>query len=538
MAAVLHRVMRAARALGLVRHSVRTRLALWHTGALAVTLLAFLAFGYVYLDRTTRLHGDAILTEMLDAFTKSWATERDELPDASLVASASDAMQDARYRDRRLLLYSSDGRLLVASDSTPLTPDAGISELRNASTSAVAASIAAASGGRPAFVTIGSDDALIRGVARAVTVSGSTFIVLALRDLRADDAVTETFLNWVTVTLPIALALSAVGGYLIARRTLRPIVAMAHDSEQISARSLNARISVSNPHDELGQLASVLNRLLGRLEVSFDQQRQFMADASHELRSPVAVLYAAADVALSKESRSPAELRHALTIVRGEGRRLTRIVEDLFLLARTDTGQQPLRHEVLYFEELLHDVASAARTLGAPRGVTVSWEGSDESPFVGDSLLLTRVVMNLVDNAIRHTPDGGRILLALRVVGGDATEACEPSESHLPCYQIVVQDNGPGIPEAMQSRIFERFVRADSSRPRVSSTGSAGESAGAGLGLSIARWIAEAHGGTLTLKHSGAGGTCFVLELPMAPQIPKDETADLHIEHTVKTDDA
>ena len=512
MPALIDRVVHAGQMLGIERHSVRMRLALWHTGTLALMLLAFLAFGYLYLDRTTRQQGDAILSEMLDAFTKSWAAERAELPDASHIATASDAMQDARYRDRRLLLYSADGRLLVASDSSPLTPDVGIAGLRNSSTSAVAASVASAIGGHTSFVTIGTDDALVRGVARAVAVSGSTFVVLALRDLRADAAVTETFLNWVTVTLPIALAVSAVGGYLIARRTLRPIVAMAHDSEQISAGSLNARLSVPNPRDELGQLAGVLNRLLGRLEVSFDQQRQFMADASHELRSPVTVLYAAADVALSRESRSQDELRHALTIVRGEGRRLTRIVEDLFLLARTDTGQQPLRREVLYLEELLHDVATAARTLGAPRGITVAWEGGEESRFIGDSLLLTRVVMNLVDNAIRHTPDGGAISLSLRVVCGGTTSGSESRESQSARYQIAVDDTGPGIPEEMQSRIFERFVRADLSRPRLATSGSTG----AGLGLSIARWIAEEHGGTLSLKRSGPGGTSFVLELPMA----------------------
>jgi len=155
------------------------------------------------------------------------------------------------------------------------------------------------------FTTMGGDDAHVRRAVQRITRADGTFTLVALRDLHDDDAATESFLNWVFIAGPIALAFSAIGGYLIARKTLRPIVEMARASEQISARSLDARLGIENPHDELGQLAGVLNRLLGRLEISFDRQRQLMADASHELRSPVAVLYAGADIALAQEAARP-----------------------------------------------------------------------------------------------------------------------------------------------------------------------------------------------------------------------------------------
>lgn len=494
------RVRHTMRSVGVVRQSVRVRLALWHTAALALVLFASLSFGYVYLDRTTREHGDKILADMLSAFVISWAAERVELPDASRVEAAVDAMQESRYRDRRLLLFSADGRLLLASDSTPLTPASRVQDWQRLQTLAGAAGVSAAKALAPTFTTIGGDDAHVRSAAYRITLADGAFTVVALRDLHDDDAVTESFLNWVMTVGPIALAFSAIGGYLIARQTLRPVVEMARASEQISARSLDARLDIDNPHDELGQLAGVLNRLLGRLEVSFDQQRQFMADASHELRSPVAVLYAAADIALAHEARPTDELRLALSVIRGEGKRMTRIVDDLFLLARTDTGQQPLHRRLMYLEEVLHEVSAAARLLALPRGIVIVCRENEESPFVGDALLLTRVVMNLLDNAIRHTPAGGVIHVWLLHTVDDADA---------PRYQIVVEDTGSGISAELQPRIFERFVRADVARTRDASTG-----IGAGLGLSIARWIAEAHRGSLTLRQSSTAGSSFVLELP------------------------
>ncbi len=201
-------------------------------------------------------------------------------------------------------------------------------------------------------------------------------------------------------------------------------------------------------------------------------------------------------------ARQSVRLRLALTVVRGEGKRLARIGDHLFLLARTETGQQPLRRQMMYLEELVQDVAAAARTLGAPRGIAIMCGDHGEAPFMGDTLLLTRVVMNLLDNAIRHTPGGGAVQVSL-LRRGDSADA--------PRYQLVVEDTGSGLPVELQPRIFERFVRANVARTRDATTG-----VGAGLGLSIARWIAEEHGGTLTLRHSSTAGSSFVLELPAA----------------------
>ena len=491
------------------RHSVRLRLALWHTGALALLLAAFAAGSYVYLMHTTRQRVDRSLAETARLFIQSWADEFAEQPRIIPAAAAQDAMHAVRYRDRRVVVYDYAGRLIALSDSAPLTPLFHPATLQMAAASPVRDVVAQARPGAPAITVLGEGDDLVRAYAAAARFGERRFTVVVLRELRIEQEIGETFLGWAFAAIPLALVLSGVGGYLLARASLGPVVTMARQAEQIGASSLHARLAVPNPHDELGQLAGVLNRLLTRLEGSFDQQRQFMADASHELRTPVAIVRSAADVALGSDSPTTDELRRTLQVVSGEGRRLTRIVDDLFLLARADAGQLSLRLENLYLEEVLTDTVRAARALAAPHGITMEYEPAEESPLHGDSSLLVRLLMNLVENAIKHTPRGGHVRLALGVVRDPvrADGAAAPG----PWYRIAVEDTGIGVPDGVRETLFERFVRADSERGHDvrSVTG------GAGLGLAIARWIAEAHGGRVVLEATGPTGSRFVAWLPV-----------------------
>ncbi|HEV7838572.1 MAG TPA: HAMP domain-containing sensor histidine kinase, partial [Gemmatimonadaceae bacterium] len=205
--------------------------------------------------------------------------------------------------------------------------------------------------------------------------------------------------------------------------------------------------------------------------------------------------------ALAREDRDAGELREALDVVRGEGSRLGRLVDDLLLLSRADAGELPTRREQLYLEELLQDSARAARGLAATRGVTLVSPPAEESPFVGDAHMLRRLLMILLDNAIKYTPRGGEVRLSL-----DRDEKTKR-------YRIIVEDTGPGVPAWARERIFERFFRADESRTRTSE--GAGSVASAGLGLAIARLTAQAHGGTVDLDATGPKGSRFVVTLPM-----------------------
>jgi two-component system OmpR family sensor kinase len=253
---------------------------------------------------------------------------------------------------------------------------------------------------------------------------------------------------------------------------------------------------VVNERSELGRLALTFNELLARLDVSFEQQRRFMADASHELRTPVAIVRGESEVALSQESRSPEEYRESLAILHEEGRRLTRIVEDLFTLARADAGQYGLDPASFYLDETAAECVRAVRSLAARRGVALRHEdGGGEMPMRGDEGLVRRMLLNLLDNAIKYTPAGGEVRVELAREG----EA----------YAIRITDTGVGVPEEARPHIFERFYRADKARSR-----NGGAGGGAGLGLSIASWIAEAHGGRVTLERSGRGGSTFLVSLP------------------------
>jgi signal transduction histidine kinase len=271
---------------------------------------------------------------------------------------------------------------------------------------------------------------------------------------------------------------------------------MSSQAGRIGAANLHERLAIENEKDELGHLARSFNGLLNRLAESFDRQRRFMADASHELRTPVAILRGESEVALSQQQRSAEEYRESLGVLHHEAERLTRIVEDLFTLTRADAGQYPLEARDLYLDELIAECVHSARTLAQAKKISLTFDEAPESPIRADESLLRRMLLNLLDNAIKYTPDFGRI-----------TVACRPSGQE---YAVSIADTGIGIPAELRPRIFERFFRADKARSRSESDGG-----GAGLGLAISRWIAEAHRGRLELTCSDSTGSTFTAYLPV-----------------------
>jgi heavy metal sensor kinase len=296
--------------------------------------------------------------------------------------------------------------------------------------------------------------------------------------------------------IPIAVLLASAGGYFLARKSLAPVVAMSSQAGRIGAANLHERLAVQNERDELGHLAQSFNNLLDRLSQSFERQRRFMADASHELRTPVAILRGESEVALSQQTRSLEEYRESLSVLHQEAERLTHIVEDLFTLTRADAGQYPLQPRDFYLDELIAECVHSARTLAQAKDISLIFEATCESPIHADESLLRRMILNLLDNAIKYMPPGGRVTVSCRRIGDE--------------YALSIADTGSGIPAELQPRIFERFFRVDKARSRSDSDG------GAGLGLSISRWIAEAHQGRLELTRSDSAGSIFTAYLPAA----------------------
>jgi signal transduction histidine kinase len=243
---------------------------------------------------------------------------------------------------------------------------------------------------------------------------------------------------------------------------------------------------------ELGQLARSFNGLVARLRTALSTQRQFMADASHELRTPVSVIRSAAEITLSRPSRMESEYRDALGIAGDEARRLGALVDDMLVLARADGGGYTLRLADFYLNDVLTGCIRALEVVARERGVTIAAARLPDSPLRGDEDLIRRMLLNVLQNAVQHTADGTTVDVGLEQAGA--------------AFVVRIRDHGCGIAETHRARIFDRFVQLDESR----------RGAGTGLGLPIARWIAEAHGGRLDLEASGAGGSTFAIVLPAA----------------------
>jgi heavy metal sensor kinase len=336
-------------------------------------------------------------------------------------------------------------------------------------------------------------------------VRGDAWSLVVLRSLHPQRELLEQIRLTFAWLIPLGVLLAGVGGYFLARKSLAPVAAMGAQVERISAANLHERLAVRNASDELGRLARTFNELLDRLDQTFERQRRFISDASHELRTPISILRGEAEVALSQAERTPQEYRESLAVLHEEAKRLANIVEDLFTLTRADAGEYRLARSDFYLDELAADCVRATRTLAQAKNLSLVAVAPHEMPVRADEDLLRRMILNLLDNAIKYTPEGGSVTLACSVAADG--------------YELSVTDSGPGIPADMQSRIFERFFRVDRARSRT------GRDGGAGLGLSIARWIAEAHLGRLDLERSDATGSVFKAHIPASDENPVPSTS-------------
>jgi heavy metal sensor kinase len=495
--------------------SVRVRLTLWYTGVLALVLI-FLAGGTYWLvsattDRRTFISLAEISQGFLTTLQSEYKDQLKENPGAeALRAAAQESVDEFRLRDHRFAVLDSAGNVLAENQALPAPGEpAGAASQPEISAEVLRRLIAGTSGGprRLQDLMLGSEH--FRARVLQAGVGGAPISIVTLQSVESERDLLEDIRAALLWMIPIALLIASVGGYFLARKSLAPVVAMSEKAARMSAQNLHERLPVQNARDELGYLASTFNGLIERLEGSFEQQRRFMADASHELRSPVAVIRGEAEVALS-QPRQPEEYRESLAITLDEARRLSQIVDDLFTLARADAGEYPLRPRDFYLEEVAADCVRAARSMASARGITLSYEPDGEMPIHADEVLVRRLAMNLLDNAIKYTPEGGKISVTCNREGGE--------------YSLTVTDTGPGIPAEAREKIFERFFRLDPARTH-SVRGNAGgaqsapdraapATTGAGLGLAIARWIAEAHHGRLTLARSDASGSVFAAFLP------------------------
>ena len=489
--------------------TLRARLTLWYSVLLGVPLIA-LALGFYVLfaqmlhDRTDQFIGDA-----LTAFSRELVAERRAA--MTPIAAIRTTVNEVRFQELRIAILDSAGEVVATSPETGIEPQVDADHgadgrPRDVLSEKVAASLRgrAAAESRALTVSTLRGNYLVNG--RPLTIDGQRFLLAGAYSLRDTEAVLGRVREILSVAVPLLLLVAITGGYFLATRNLVPLSAMAARAAEISAANLQDRLPVAGGA-ELAGLARVVNGLLDRLEASFGQQRRFMADASHELRTPAAIVRIEADVTLAQASRSEHDYRASLTVVQSAARRMTRIVDDLLLLARADAGVAVEHREHVYLEEIVHDVASGIRRLAESRGVRVEVASVVDAPVFTDADLVGRCVLNLLDNAIKHSPAGGVVRLEMARNGNEC--------------RLRVIDAGTGIPADAQPRVFDRFFRGDTTPSagdqRVSLESDAAAVGGAGLGLAIARRIAELHGGRLELVESRPGHTEFRLTLPLDP---------------------
>jgi heavy metal sensor kinase len=336
-------------------------------------------------------------------------------------------------------------------------------------------------------------DMPLRVWSQKVSVGGQSYLIQSAFEMDDFYGALNHFALLLFISIPSLLLCAAAGGYWISTRALAPVDQITRTARTISAQNLSSRLVVPNTGDELQRLSETLNGMLERLEAAFKKITQFTADASHELRTPVAVMRTRAELSLRK-ARSADEYRDVIAEVLIELEKTSALIEQLMFLARADSGAETLRFVPTNVTEVLREACHQGSALAEVKQVAFQEQISGDSMWIqGDASSLRRLFLILIDNAVKYTPMNGHVEVSLQRNDGYAVAE--------------VRDTGIGIAEADLPNVFERFYRADKARSR--------ESGGVGLGLSIGRWITEVHAGTIEVHSSPGRGSIFQIRLPI-----------------------
>jgi len=485
--------------------TIRTRLTVWYAVALLLSILAFgvtLSFvqrdvNYREVERRLAAEADLAAALIVQAHQAGSPLIEEGVDPLVGLLRMDVAEKLEPIKEYVMVVDSSARRIFWSAEVQRLTPEA--SDLLRERTFAVTGR----ADGRHEVFSLALDRVGVRFVGRRVREAGPAIIAVAVGTPTSDVEIAPARLAAsLAVVLPFILLAGLGMGWVLATWALRPVGEMIDELEAITdGRSLHRRLPAPGGQpDEIGRLANTLNAMMARLEVSFTALRRFVADASHELKTPLTVMRVGVERALTDQRTAP-EALVPLEETLQEVRRMTELVDALLTLARVDEGRMELHRDPTDLGALVTEIFETAQMLGEGAGLTVTLERPD-APVMAevDAGRLRQLVMNLVTNAVKYTPDGGSVTLALAATPEEAT--------------IAVRDTGIGIAPGDLTRVFERFWRADSARSRT------GDRPGIGLGLAIGKWIAEAHGGTLAVTSRAGRGTTFTVTIPRTPGGP------------------
>jgi heavy metal sensor kinase len=325
-----------------------------------------------------------------------------------------------------------------------------------------------------------------------------------------EDALNTLFIILI-ITVPLALMVASLGGQFLAHKALKPVDDITQTARMITSQNLNQRIIPPKVKDEISRLIETFNGMISRLDQSFRQIKQFSSDASHELKTPLTILKGEVEVMLRKE-RTQQEYQQTLKSNLEEINRMSQIVEDLLLLSRADTGQIELNKGDINLAEILSQVVAQMDMLARSKGLDLSASNNHRDIHIfGDALRIREMLINLIENGIKYTEEGGSVHISLQKEFPPAERyRSDRSEREKERFvKIIVSDTGIGISREDQEKIFNRFFRVDKARSR--------EQGGSGLGLSICKWIVEAHQGEIEVESELGKGSSFIVKLPPHP---------------------
>ncbi|MEP6692414.1 MAG: ATP-binding protein [Gemmatimonadaceae bacterium] len=476
-------------------NSIRARLTIAYAAALIGTMIAFAAVllvarkGGSYNELTSHVATEAnlVLTiiRQAEAAGQPVTVTKDPVVGATITPTLRTLLE---IIPDYVIVLDTSGRNLYISNAVRQLDDEERFQLQIETMSAPTKNVAK-------VVSIGGNRLLLVASATNDTHSSISRVAVALTTQDADLAVRE-LVGTMLITLPLLIVASIVIAYALAGRAFRPVDSIIDEVKAITdGRSLHRRLPLlEEAGDELGRLSITLNEMIERLETSFAAMRRFTADASHELKTPLTVLRADVERAMSPTAARGEKLI-ALEEALHEVARMSDLVESLLTLARADEGRFDLHREPVALEPLVRDVLETATILGENARVAVSMPMLEPGTVLGDYVRLRQLFLNLVTNAIKYTPRGGSVEIKLMNQEGIAT--------------LSVRDTGIGISAADLPHVFERFYRADRARSRTSERG------GFGLGLAISQWIVEAHGGTIAVRSRLARGSTFTVTMPV-----------------------
>jgi heavy metal sensor kinase len=460
--------------------SVRSVLTFWYA---IVLVAAFTLFGYgvfVYLRQLQEVELEENLTEEVDWISRLMDLERANVSRRTSISRLSADIERriidhfmVNPRNYIVILTTGSGGILFQS------PASGIQILPGADIPP----------GRTILTSLPSGDGgSIRVAARRV----DPFVIHVAYTEQVTQAVLEHLSSIFLILAPIALLVSVAGGWLLSGMVLRPIRQISQLALKITAQNLDQQIPLRKVDDELGELITTINGMIRRLRASFDQMREFSVNVAHELKTPLTILKGESELALAKPITRAAGEKLATTYLE-ETVRMSRIVEDLLMLAKADAGQLVLQSENVPMADLVHDLFEDAQILCAAKRLHVVLGANDQVHVRGDAHRVRQLLRAIVSNAVQYTDPGGEIRISSRAGDRDLL--------------VEIEDTGIGIPAESIGRIFDRFYRVEGARDRAHG--------GSGLGLSIAKWIAETHHGSISVRSTPGTGSCFTVRLPL-----------------------